>query len=131
MQLKARAKTHVATRVTRRQRAAPAPPTQPEPRPYLLAIRCNAMLYNTMQNMLMTAHTAQDFTFSSVADVIRAALQSYRDGMALTELEEPGEKVSTTIRVDRPTKDFYASLPDRLRTKILERAIRTFLQRLR
>lgn len=89
------------------------------------------MLYNTIQNMLAASHTAQDFTYTSVADVMRAALGAYREGLSLTELEEKGEKVTTTIRVDRATKDFYSSLPGRMRTRILERAIRTFLKQLR
>ena len=91
-------------------------------------IRCNAMLYNTIQNMLLTSHTAQDFTYVSVADFIRAVLQAYSDGMPLTELEQKGEKISTTIRVDEKLKAFYQSLPDRLRCKLVERAIRTFMK---
>jgi hypothetical protein len=51
--------------------------------------------------------------------------------MSLTELEEKGEKLTTTVRVDRTTKDFYSSLPGRMRTRILERAIRSFLKQLR
>jgi hypothetical protein len=43
-------------------------------------------------------------------------------------MDEPGKKLMTTVRVDRGTKDFYTSLPARMRTKILERAVRTFLK---
>jgi hypothetical protein len=43
-------------------------------------------------------------------------------------MDEPGEKLMTTVRVDRDTKDFYSSLPARMRTKILERAVRTVLK---
>ena len=78
--------------------------------------------------MLTASHIAQDFTYTSSADLIRAALAAYRDGMPLTELEEKGEKLTTTIRVDRATKDFYSSLPDRMRVKLLERALRSFLK---
>ena len=81
-----------------------------------------------MQNMLSVAHIAQDFTFTSIANVIRAALAKYQKGMRLTEMEELGEKLMTTVRVDRGTRDFYASLPARMRTKILERALWTFLK---
>lgn len=91
-------------------------------------IRCNAMLYNTMQNILLASHTAQDFTYVSVADFIRAVLHAYSDGMPLTELDRKGEKISTTIRVDERLKDFYQSLPDRLKSKLVERAIRTFMK---
>jgi hypothetical protein len=91
-------------------------------------IRCNSMLYNTMQNMLFTAHAAQDFTYVSVADLVRAALQAYSDGMPLTELAQKGEKINTTIRVDEGLKTFYQNLPDRLKSKLVERAIRTFIK---
>jgi hypothetical protein len=86
------------------------------------------VLYNTMQNMLSVAHTVQDFTHTIIADVIRAALGKYQQGMRLTEMDEPGDKLMTTVRVDRGTRDLYASLPARMRTKILERALRTFLK---
>jgi hypothetical protein len=86
------------------------------------------MLYDTIQNKLSTAHAAADFTYTSIADIIRAALGAYRQGMALTELEEKGEKMMTTIRVDPTTRDFYSALPERMRTRILERAIRSFLK---
>lgn len=91
-------------------------------------IRCNAMLYQTISNMLTSAHTAQDFTYVSVADFIRAALSAYKDGMPLTEIDERGEKINTTIRADEALKNFYSSLPDRLRSKLVERALRTFLK---
>lgn len=93
-----------------------------------ISIRCNALLYHTIQHRLTAAHTVADFTYVSVADVIRAALQAYQNGMPLTELDKKGEtKISTTIRVDSTLKAFYRSLPDRLRSQIVERAIRTFL----
>jgi predicted transcriptional regulator len=48
--------------------------------------------------------------------------------MVLTELDQKGEKTALTIRTDPDLKHFYTSLPDRLRTKILERAIRTYMK---
>jgi len=91
-------------------------------------LRCNAMLYDTIQNTLLAAHASQDFTYVSVSDFIRTALQTYSDGMPLTELDHKGDKISTTIRVDKGLKDFYHNLPDRLKSKLAERAIRTFLK---
>ena len=95
----------------------------------VILVRCNAPLYETIRNMISASHTAQDFTFTSVTDFIRSALEAYRDGMELTELDETGAKTTTTVRVDRATKQFHASLPDRLRSRLAERAIRTFLKR--
>ena len=91
-------------------------------------IRCNTMLYHTLQNMVNSAHTAGDFTYVSVADLIRASLEAYAKGMQLTELDQTGEKMATTIRVNKGLRDFYGTLPNRLRAKIVERAIRTFIK---
>ena len=93
-----------------------------------IGIRCNTMLYNSIQNMLSASHAAQDFTYTSAVDFIRSALQAYKDGMVLTELDQKGEKTALTIRTDTALKNFYTSLPDRMRTRILERAIRTYMK---
>jgi cellulose biosynthesis protein BcsQ len=93
-----------------------------------LSIRCNTLLYTTIQNWLTVAHTAQDFTYTSVADVIRAALEAYRNGLPLTELDQTGDCKQTTIRVTKTQADFYRGLPSQMRRKILERAIRTFIK---
>jgi hypothetical protein len=42
--------------------------------------------------MIRSSHAAQDFTYPSLADFIRAALQAYKDGMVLTELDQNGPK---------------------------------------
>ena len=95
---------------------------------YSVRVRYDTILYDTLQNMIRSAHTAQDFTYPSLADFIRAALQAYKDGMVLTELDHNGPKVETSLRVDRELWQFYKSLPDRIRPKILERVIRTFVK---
>ena len=93
-----------------------------------ITVRYCTLLYTTLQNMIAAAHTANDFTYTSVADVVRAALQAHKEGMELTEADEPGEKRQTSIRVTTELHDFYKSLPNQMRSKILERAIRTFLK---
>lgn len=93
-----------------------------------ITIQCNTLLYNTLQNKIKALHTANDFTYTSVTDIIRAALKAYQFGMELTELEQPGKKKQTSIRVDDSLYKFYKSLPNQLRTKILEKAIRTFIK---
>ncbi len=93
-----------------------------------ITIQCNTLLYNTLQNKIKALHTGNDFTYTSVTDLIRAALKAYQSGMELTELEQPGKKKQTSIRVDDSLYKFYKSLPNQLRTKILEKAIRTFIK---
>ena len=48
--------------------------------------------------------------------------------MELTELEQFGTKKQTSIRVDNSLYKFYKSLPNQLRTKIIEKAIRTYIK---
>jgi hypothetical protein len=93
-----------------------------------ITIQCNALLYNTLQNKIKALHTGNDFSYTSVTDIIRAALVAYQSGMELTELEQGGKKKQTSIRVDTSLYKFYKSLPKQMRTKIIERAIRTFLK---
>ncbi len=96
--------------------------------PYPITIQCNTLLYTTIQNTVKTMHTANDFTYTSVTDVIRAAIKAYQEGMELTELERKGKKKQTSIRLEETSYNFYKELPDQMRTKIIERAIRTFLK---
>jgi len=63
-----------------------------------ITIQCNTLLYTTMQNMIKAMHTANDFTYTSVTDVIRAAIRAYQKGMELTELDQKGKKKQTSIR---------------------------------
>jgi hypothetical protein len=95
---------------------------------YPITVRYDTLLYDTLQNMIRAAHTAQDFTYTSLADFIHAALRAYKDGMVLTELDQSGSKMETSLRVERDLWLFYKSLPGRMRSKILERAIRTFMR---
>ena len=111
--------------------SSPVEPAQPETNKiyeHSITIQCNALLYNTMQNIIQAQHTGNDFTYTSVTDLIRAALLAYQSGMELTEIEQPGKKKQTSIRVDDSLYKFYKSLPNQLRTKILEKAIRTFIK---
>lgn len=93
-----------------------------------LNFQINAILYNTIQNIISSLHTSQDFTYVSSADFIRKALCSYKDGMELTEQDEKGEKINTSVRVDQDLKDFYSNLPNRMRSKLIERSIRTSIK---
>lgn len=93
-----------------------------------IAVRYGTSLHSTIQNMIETSHVAQDFTFVTPSDFVRAALEAYRDGMQLTELDVPGEKREVKIRVHTDLRQFYETLPKGMRTKIVERAIRTYMK---
>ncbi len=126
-----RAKKKIQKKLTTLAISSPVEPATPEPNKtyeHSITIQCNALLYNTLQNTIKALHTGNDFTYTSVTDLIRAALKAYQSGMELTELEQPGKKKETSIRVDDSLYKFYKSLPNQMRTKILEKAIRTFIK---
>ena len=125
MLLKAREKAKKKTQATR---PAKAPAANEGTLSETITTQFNTLLYTTIQNMLESAHAAQDFTFTSVSDVIRASLQAYEGGMQLTELVEKGPKKTLTLRLDSSLRDFYDTLPNRMKTQILERSVRTFLK---
>ncbi|MCP5004710.1 MAG: hypothetical protein GY941_12345 [Planctomycetes bacterium] len=129
MKLKAVKKQQSKKQKTRK----PSAPASMEAKPKknknaTLTFQINAILYNTVQNIISSLHTSQDFTYVSATDFIRKALASYKDGMELTELDVKGEKINTSIRVDQDLKDFYSNLPDRMRSKLFERSIRTYIK---
>lgn len=96
-----------------------------------IAIRINIALYNILRNYITSAHIVMDYEYQSVSDIIRVALQRFKEGMPLTEIDEKKQGVqlvSTTIRIGNELKQFWETLPDRNRRKILEKAIRTYLK---
>lgn len=96
-----------------------------------IAVRINTTLYNILTNYITSAHIIMDYKYQSVSDIIRAALQKFKEGMHLTEIDEKKQGIqliSTTIRIDNELKQFWETLPDRNRRRILERAIRTYLK---
>ncbi|MEM7773823.1 MAG: hypothetical protein AAF327_25380 [Cyanobacteria bacterium P01_A01_bin.37] len=101
-----------------------------KPLEHSLQIQCNTLLYTTLQNMVMASHAAGDFRYTSVADVVREAIRSHKQGLPLTELAEKGRKRPTSIRIDQELLNHYKSWPKRLRSQILERVIRSYLKTL-
>ena len=113
--------------------SAPVETVQSEPNniyEHSITIQCNALLYTTLQNTVKALHAGNDFSYTSVTDIIREALKAYQEGMELTEMEQSGKKKQTSIRVDTSLYKFYKSLPNQLRTKILEKAIRSYIKNL-
>ena len=128
-------KTNTATKVLDRPQKKeervfmPVSDLRKDRQDYSINLAINTLLYNTMQNIISSSHTANDFTFLSVTDVIRKAIEEYKNGMELTEIDEKGPKTATTIRINEELKKFYDELPNRLRRKIIERAIRTYIKK--
>lgn len=94
-----------------------------------ITVRYSMNLYSTVRNMIESALIAQDFTYLSPSDFVRAALRAYKEGMVLTEVSAGDAKRETKLRVDDELYRFYQSLPKGIRSQLLERAIRTLLKR--
>jgi hypothetical protein len=124
MELKARQKKNTVEVAPSYQ----APPINETHYSQSISMQFNTLLYATLQNMVENAHTAGDFTYTSVADVIRGALEAYAEGMSLSELNREGERRNISVRVTQKQYDFYQSLPNRLRRKLVERAVRSFIK---
>jgi hypothetical protein len=97
--------------------------------PHTIGLRLGVNLYATAENALEGAHRAGDYSLTSMPDLIRTALAAHFDGMTLTAAPEMGGKRRTTIGLDDALKSRYDQLPHRKRGEIIERALRTFLNR--
>lgn len=130
MDLKARRKKQTIPSSPASSTVEPASATSTKENAYdhTLSLQFNTLLYTTLQNMVDNAYTAGDFTYTSVADFIRAALDAYQSGMTLTEMDTHGDQRNISLRVTKRQHDFYKSLPNRLRRKLLERAVRSFIK---
>ena len=112
------------------QEVTPAPPGEAGVQKFVhsITVRYSTNLYGTVHNMVESAHIAQDFTYLSSSDFVRAALRAYKNGMVLTEVSTDGAKRETKLRVDDELYRFYQSLPKGIRSKLVERAIRTLIK---
>jgi len=97
--------------------------------PHTIGLRLGDDLYATAENAIEGAHLAGDYSLTSLPELIRAALTAHFSGMALTAPPESGKKRRTTIGLDDELKLRYDKLPNRKRGEIVERALRTFLNR--
>lgn len=95
--------------------------------PHDLSVRIDVLLYEVVDNFVVSANTGGDYRYTSTADFIRAALHEHKDGKKLESRAESGKKKRMTLRVSDGLKAYYEGLPRGKRTEILERAIRTKL----
>ena len=81
------------------------------------------------QNALEAAQASGDYRLQSVADLIRAALGAYADGLTLTQQARGGRTKRHTVELPEELFEGYAKLPSRSRGVIIERALLSFLAR--
>jgi len=94
----------------------------------------NANLCQQAQNWLNSRWTQQDYTYSSLSELIRKSLTAYREGeieINLTERDKHALKREITIRfINADLLNYYYSLPYRQRTAIIEESLVAYLDKL-
>lgn len=106
--------------------AAKTPNAIPEQESFFIQARINLDLFETISNVIRSAITAADFRYGSISDFVRESLESYRKKeLSLAPPEyQSGPKRAITLQVNRETKTFWESLPNRYKSHILNRLLR-------
>ncbi|MCC8417266.1 MAG: hypothetical protein LN588_01840 [Rickettsia endosymbiont of Bryobia graminum] len=95
---------------------------------YKITTRINNLLLNTLKNIVLSDRTGGHYKYTSISDIIRSALEAYKNGMDLMVQREQGQYQETSFKVSQELKDFYMALPHNAKTEILERAILTYIK---
>ena len=96
-----------------------------------IAIRLNTTLHNTMHNYLEAMYSSGDYTYSSMADVLRKVLTSMQDkSLKYNTVKTPvsDDYIELTFRCTNAQKQFWQTLPSGNKTRMLKNAIISFLQ---
>ena len=98
-----------------------------------IAIRVNTTLHNTLRNYLSSMHASADYSYASVADILRHILINLEnEKLKLNNIKAPisdGEYIEFTLRCTLQQKQFWQGLPEGNKIRILEKAIIAFLQK--
>ena len=95
----------------------------------IISLRVNTLLYDTLQNYLSAMHNVSDYTFSSISDILRHILVKIEEkGFYIDQIisDKETEYTEMIVRVTHNQKQFWKSLPNRNRRKIMEKAILAF-----
>lgn len=94
----------------------------------------NASLVQQAENCLNSQWVQQNYTYSSLSELIRKSLQAYRNkeiNINLTERDKNAPKREITIRFfNADLLNYYYSLPYSQRTAIIEESLRAYLDKL-
>lgn len=106
---------------------------KPSKKAYKISIRLNTTLHDTLHNYLSALHASADYSYGSVADILRHILINLEDGkLKLNNIKAPvsdNNQIEFTIRCHLPQKQFWQTLPSGNKVHILEKAIIAFLQK--
>ena len=88
-------------------------------------------LYQTITEAIQSAKLGENFHYANVSDFIRAALTDYKEGMTLTAAPQaPRHFKDTSVCLPASLRDFWRSLPRLQHWEILDRVLRTKLERM-
>lgn len=93
-----------------------------------ITVRISSLLLDSVKNIITSNKAGGNFEYTNVSDLIRKALESYKDGMTLVAQRPKGQKRETSFRISNELRDFYQSLPDNSKSEIMERAISTYIK---
>lgn len=93
-----------------------------------ITIRISSLLLDSLKNIITSNKAGGNFEYTNVSDLIRKALESYKDGMTLVAQRPKDQKRETSFRVSNELRNFYRSIPDNTKSEIMERAISTYIK---
>jgi predicted DNA binding CopG/RHH family protein len=93
-----------------------------------ITVRLSMLLIDTLKNIIISNKAGGNFEYTNVSDLMRNALDAYKNGMILTVQRAKDEKKETSFKVTQELKDFYSSLPQNTKSEIIERAVNTYIK---
>ena len=93
-----------------------------------ITVRLSILLIDTLKNIIISNKAGGNFEYTNVSDLIRNALNSYKNGMILIVQRTKDEKKETSLRVTQELKDFYSNLLQNTKSEIIERAVNTYIK---
>ena len=106
----------------------PYSPQMKQTNEHKITVRISSLLLDSLKNIITSNKAGGNFEYTNVSDLIRKALESYKDGMVLVAQRPNDQKRETSFRVSNELRDFYQSLPDNNKSEIMERAISTYIK---
>lgn len=99
-----------------------------KPNKYKITVRLSVVLIDILKNIIISNKAGGNFEYTNVSDLMRNALDAYKNGMILTIQRAKDEKKETSFKVTQELKDFYSQLPQNAKSEIIERAVNTYIR---
>ena len=93
-----------------------------------ITVRISSLLLDSLKNIINSNKAGGNFEYTNVSDLIRKALEAYKNGMALVAQRSKDQKRETSFRISTELRDFYQSLPENTKAEIIERAVSTYIK---